>query len=165
MTILSISGTPCTGKSSAAALVGKMLGWEVLDLNKLAEKKGLYSGFDKERNTKIVDVEKVESEVVKLAKSNLILESHYAHDLPNDFTIILRCNPGELRKRMKKRGWPSKKIEENVQAEIMEICLSEALEHGREVLEIDTTGLDTGEVARKVVEAMLERGLVPSLSD
>jgi adenylate kinase len=140
--IISISGTPKTGKTSVAEALAKKLGWRLVSLNQLAQEKRLYLGYDKARRSRIVDLKKLSAEVRRLSKSqkNLILESHYSHDMPCDVVVILRTNPKELRKRMSRKGWPRRKIEENVEAEIMEVVKSEALESAKRVLEMDTTG-------------------------
>ena len=145
---IAITGTPGTGKSAVAVALGRLLGWDVLDLNRLADKQQLYSGNDRERGVPIVDIDKVTRAADKLS-GDLIVESHYAHDLPCDQIVVLRCNPGMLKKRLKEKGWPQKKIDENVQAEIMEVCLDEAREHGP-VLEIDTTHTTPEEAAAQV---------------
>lgn len=147
---ISISGTPGTGKSSVSKVLSKRLGFNLVDLNSLAEEKGLYCGLDRSRETKIVDVEKIEKEVDKI-KGNVILDGHYSQDIPNDLTVVLRCNPRELRKRMNEKGWGERKIEENIQAEIMEICLDEARILKRKVIEIDTTGSSPGTAAKKII--------------
>jgi len=154
--IVSISGTPGTGKTGTAKALAESMGWGLIELNKIAGKRRLYLGYDKERDCKIVDIERVKKEVEKLRSSgkNLILESHYAHDMPCDVAVILRAKPAEIRKRLADRGWKSRKIEENVQAEIMEVCKSDAAEQGKRVLEIDTNGktpvLVAGEIKKRL---------------
>jgi adenylate kinase len=41
---------------------------------------------------------------------------------------VLRCDPRILEKRLRNRGWNEKKIQENVLAEVLDICLSEAID-------------------------------------
>jgi len=147
---IAITGTPGTGKTAVAKGLAKKLGWELLELNELAEKTRCFCGYDRKRETRIVDVEKLKKEVQKIAKKNLILESHYAHEIPNDMTIILRCDIEELRKRMLKKGFPPQKIEENLQAEIFGVCKGEALDLRRNILEIDTTGKASREVVKEI---------------
>jgi adenylate kinase len=154
--IIAVSGTPCTGKTSIASLLGKRLGYRVVHLNGLAEEKGLYCGYDRKRRCKIVDTGKMGREVKKISEKckNIIIESHYSHSLPSDLVIILRCSPRELRKRMGDKGWDREKIEENVEAEIMEVCKAEALEMGKKVVEVDTTGKAVGEVVGEIVKKL-----------
>lgn len=154
--ILSISGTPKTGKTAVAKALAKRLGWRLVSLNQLAEEKGLYLGYDRSRKSRIVDLKRLAQEVVGISKKekNLILESHYSHDMPCDVVVILRTNPGELRRRMRKAGWSRKKLEENVEAEIMEVVKGEALESAKRVLEIDTTGRKPEWVAGQIVRKL-----------
>lgn len=154
--IISISGTPKTGKTSVARALAKKLGWRLVSLNQLAKEKKLYSGYDKSRKSKIVNIQKLRTEVRRLCKSgkNLILESHYSHDMPCDVVVILRTNPRELRKRMQEKGWSKEKIEENIEAEIMEIVKTEAMEKAKKVLEIDTTGRKPEWVAAQIVKEL-----------
>jgi len=154
--IISISGTPKTGKSTVAKALARKLEWKLISLNELAEQKELYLGYDKSRKARIVDIRRLRQEVAKISKShkNLILEAHYSHDMPCDVVVILRTNPKELRRRMRKKGWPKRKIEENIEAEIMEIVKSEALESAKRVLEIDTTGKKPEWVAEQIVRKL-----------
>jgi adenylate kinase len=150
--IVAITGTPASGKTSAAERVSSMLGWRLVKLNELAEERNLYCGIDEKRNCKIVDIEKIKHELSGIDDENLIIESHYAHEIPSDVVFVLRVNPGELRKRGKMKGWKKEKTEENVEAEIMGICLQEAMETGRRVVEIDTTGKEPESVAADIVK-------------
>jgi len=154
--IIAISGTPGTGKTEVAKVLAKQLGWKMIELNGLADEKGLHSGYDKSRKCKIVDVGGIKKEVARISRSgkNIIIESHYAHDVKNDFTVILRANPGQLRERLVSRGWTLRKIEENIQSEIMEVCKSEAMNQGRNVVEIDTTGKTPVQVSEEIRKAI-----------
>ncbi|MFH1364063.1 MAG: adenylate kinase family protein [Candidatus Aenigmatarchaeota archaeon] len=150
--IIAISGSVGTGKTVVAELLGKKLKWKVIDLNSFAKEKGLVSGYDKKRGCDIVDVERIDEEIQK--EGDVIIESHYAHDIKSDVVVILRTNPGELRNRLKERKWKDEKIEENVLSEIMEVCLSEALETGSKVLVIDTTKKTTKQVVDEIIKQL-----------
>lgn len=145
---IALTGTPGTGKTEVAKLLSKKTGWPIIELNKLAEEKGLFCGYDRKRRTKIVDIEKIKPEVAGL--KDVILESHYAHEVQNDLTVVLRCEIEQLKRRLLKKGWPKNKIQENIQAEIFGICKEEAVDLKRKILEIDTTGKSPEEVAVKI---------------
>lgn len=156
MTVICITGTPQTGKSMTAKALAKKLGWKLINLNELAKKKNLYCGYDRKRKVRVVDIGKIEKEIKKIMEKegNLILESHYSHEFPCDLVVVLRTNPAELRKRMEKLGWSREKIEENIEAEIMEVCKTEALELGRRVIEIDTSKKKLGETVKEIEKAV-----------
>jgi adenylate kinase len=154
--ILLISGTPATGKTTISRVLGEKLGWMVISLNDFAMENNLYCGYDEKRKAKVVDIDRVKEEVGKIIEKeeNMIIESHYAHELPGETTVILRTNADEIRKRGKEKGWWHEKIEENVIAEIMEICKTEALEIGKKVLEVDTTGKNPDKVASEIIKKL-----------
>ena len=154
--LIALSGTPGTGKTAVAKVLAKKLTWRLIELNKLAEKNSFFCGYDKERKTKIADVGKIKKRVTEIAKKekNLIIESHYAHEIPSDVTIILRCDMSELKKRMEKKGWRKEKIKENLQAEIFQVCGEEARQLKRKVVEVDTTGKSPTQVAEEIVQLL-----------
>jgi len=67
-----------------------------------------------------------------------------------DVAIVLRCSPKVLESRLKRKGWPEKKVRENVEAEAVDVILIEALENVPDVCEIDTTEMTDGQVARAI---------------
>ncbi len=158
--LIAITGTPGTGKSEVTDQLGKLLNAVVIHLNQLAKEKKLYCGYDRKRKCDIVDIGKLQKEVEKITekrkeekkKPHLIIESHFAHDIPADLIVVLRCEIKELHKRLEKRGWEKAKIDENVEAEIMEVCLEEARGTGKPVVEIDTAGKTAGAAAKEVEE-------------
>ena len=151
--ILCISGTPGTGKTAASEALAGKLGWKLVHLHDLAREKGCISGFDRKRKCDIVDTKKLSKAVSKL-RGNFILESHYSHEVPCDRLVILRTDPGILRARLRKKGWPEKKVEENALAEIMEVCCEEARELGKDFREVDTTGKGPEKVAGEILKVL-----------
>lgn len=154
--ILLVSGTPATGKTTVAQILGEKLGWKVISLNDFARERNLYCGYDEKRRAKVVDIDRIKEEVSKIIEKeeNLILESHYAHEMPGDTVVILRANAEEIRKRANEKQWWFKKTEENVISEIMEVIKTEALEMGKKVVEIDTTGKKPEQVAKEIIKKM-----------
>jgi len=154
--IIAISGTPATGKTEIAERLAEEIGFEYVSLNQIAEEKDLYAGYDDERKCKIVDVEAISKEIEKIKGEDLIIESHYTHDVYSDILIILTCELKELKKRMEKREWNDKKIQENMDSEIMEVIKSEALESGKKIYEIENSE-DIDATVQTIVEIINQR--------
>ena len=93
-------------------------------------------------------------------KGRVILEGHYASAVvPNhlaELIIVLRCDPNELMKRLRRRRIPKKKMYENVAAEVLDVCLVNALESfdRKKVCEIDTTQRTLKSVLREAKEVV-----------
>ena len=154
--IVALTGTPGTGKTSAANFLQKR-GIETVDLNKVVEERDFLVGIDKKRKSKIVDIDKLDGYIKE--KYNTIdvvfLVGHISHLLKNvDKVIVLRCHPDKLKKRLSTKGWTTRKIKENIEAEILDIILCEALEAytGKNVFEIDTTKLSIDKVVSNILE-------------
>jgi len=124
-----------------------------VDLNALILREQLWKGTDARRGSKNVDLARLRR-AVAAERGPVVFEGHLAHELPVDLAIVLRCAPSELSRRLKARGWPAKKIQENVEAEAVDVILIEALEDCPEVCEIDTTHLTVPEAAAAIEEAL-----------
>ncbi len=143
--VVAITGTPGTGKTTVANVLRRR-GYRILSVNELAERLDCIIG--EEEGCKVVDVEKLAERVRSiLPKGLVLLEGHLSHHLNPDKVIVLRCNPVELKRRLEGKGWPEEKVLENVEAEIVDSILIEAIESCDEVYEIDTTEMLPEEVA------------------
>ncbi len=150
---IAITGTPGTGKTSVAKELAEILSYAYVDLNKLVEERGLVTGFDWERNSKIVDTEKMKGLVLP---DNCVVDGHLSHFLNVDVVVVLRTNPEVLKERLKKKGWNEKKVQENVEAEILGVCAYEAYESGKKVLEVDTS-FKTPEKVALEIKTLIEK--------
>ena len=106
--------------------------------------KEISTGYDKSKKCYDIDIKKLEKFVKsKLKEGNLILDSHISHLLPKSMvklSIILICsNLKKLEKRLQERKYSKKKIRENLDAEIFQICLMESKERGHKVVVFDTS--------------------------
>ena len=95
-------------------------------------------------------------------RGRLVVDGHVPEAVPPEETevaIVLRLDPRELRFRLEARGYPPEKIRGNVESEILDVCLVEAINHLGEgkVFEIDTTGKTVEEVVREAERVVLER--------
>ena len=143
---IAVTGTPGVGKTSACSKIKRIQVYHVSDL---VEMFGIANGYDHKRKTKEVDVKKLAKKIEKL-EGDMIFEGHFSHMLDPDVAIVLRCSPAVLEKRLKKKGWPEKKIRENVEAEAVDVVLIEALENVPDVCEIDTTEMTDSQVAKAI---------------
>ncbi len=131
-----ITGTPGTGKTTISKILAEKLNITYMNINEFAEKKGLIH-IDK-NNNKEIDPKKLCPELKKI-KQKVIIDSHIAQNCKNDIVFVLRTNPEELEKRLKKRKWNNNKIKTNIKAEILDSCLIDAIETNENVYEIDTS--------------------------
>jgi adenylate kinase len=136
--MIGITGTPGTGKS----LIGDELarrGHTVVHLTDTI--RPYITGDDEQRDTEIFDDERWAAEFVKV---DGFVEGHFAHLLPCDRIVVLRCRPDELKKRLGQRKYPAAKILENADAEALDDCLIETVElhDAANIFELDTTGRD-----------------------
>jgi len=153
---IALTGTPGTGKTSVSKILIKN-GIKVIDLNDLATSKNFVSGQDSKRKSTIIDTVKLNHYINRnfTANDTIIFESHLSHLLKcMDKIIILRCHPVELQKRLKTKGWNKEKIQENVEAEILDIILSESVKvHDKKKLfEIDTSERSPKELTVSIIE-------------
>lgn len=147
MACYALTGTPGTGKTSVSVEL-RAKGFEVLDLSEYIAENGLLGTLDAERETREVDVAELRKSLQKAKKADgIVMEGHLSHYLGCDVVIVLRCHPDTLAQRLESRGYGKKKITENVRAEVLDVILSEAMDSGARVYEIDTTTSDAITVA------------------
>ncbi len=135
--IILITGTPGTGKTTVSELLAKRTGADIVRISDFATD-DVTEGM--EGKTRIVDIEKLESKIKGHIPSNAVIDGHLSHRMHfGNFVIVLRTNPKVLEKRLEKKGFDRKKIQENLEAEALDVCLIESLERHKNVFEIDTT--------------------------
>ncbi|MFH1404205.1 MAG: AAA family ATPase [Candidatus Altiarchaeota archaeon] len=153
---LSVSGTPCTGKTTNSRKLSSLLKAVYLDLNDYA-KSSIGVDYDKDHETFDVDVDELgvlfEKEYGS-GKEPLVVDGLLSHFMPVSHVLVLRADPRLLSARMSERGYGRGKILENLEAEYAGVILYDALSLHNNVLELDaTTGVDYD-----VVSSWLESG-------
>ena len=155
-----IAGVPGVGKSTVAGAVAERLGYSVIGVSELAAGEGALLGRDVERETDIVDLPKLKekiAEAISATEGPIIVEGHYAYDVvPSDLVshaLVLRRAPWVLKEELRERGYSDEKIRENVEAELLDVPLVEAIEAlGPDlVCEADTTGRTPEETVDEVL--------------
>ncbi len=165
--LIIICGTPGTGKTEVANLL-KRHGFKVIHLSNLVIREKLYLKYDEERDSYIIDEKKLIDKLIEIEKETsepLIVEGIGAEIIPNKFVdicFVLICEPKELEKRLKSKGYPYTKIQENLEAERLSLIWGEALDnYGRsKVVVIDTTDLTIDEVVEHIMKEIKKRGLL-----
>lgn len=150
--IISISGTPGTGKTIIAEKLTNLLDANLIQINEVI--KEMPCKTDKKRNTKIVDIkilQKAVNKQIKKEKTNII-DGHLSHFLKSDFIIVLRTDPKILEKRLKNKNWRKEKILENVQSEILDEITIETTEKHKinKIIEIDTSRRMPKDIAKVI---------------
>jgi adenylate kinase len=155
--VILVTGTPGVGKTTISHKLASKLDALHIGITELVKKKKLITSVDEDRRTLIADTEKVSKQLQEtLAKTEgtIIIEGHYAVDVvPKkdvNTVFVLRRDPRELKGALEKRGYEEKKLWENLAAEILDVCLWDALSAcgSDKVCEID--------VSDKTVEAVVE---------
>jgi adenylate kinase len=154
---IALTGTPGTGKTTIGKTLRDDYGLKVVDLNEVIHTYRYCGEWDEDRDCSVVDLDALKAH--KFSDGD-ILEGHFSHYLQVDRVIVLRTDPAVLRVRLREKGYSDRKIKENVEAEILDVILVEALAlHGnRSVYEVDSSG-PLSRSARLVWEIVQERGL------
>nr|GAT47865.1 POS9-activating factor FAP7 [Mycena chlorophos] len=130
--VIVITGTPGTGKSTHAQLLvdESPVPLQHINVGDWVKEKGFYTEYDEEWQSYTVDEDKLLDELEPIvSKGGVILDWHTCDAYPErwpDLVVVLRCDHTQLWERLEKRSYPLKKIQENNEAEIMQVVLEEA---------------------------------------
>jgi adenylate kinase len=156
-----VLGTPGVGKSRLAHSLGRRLGLKVIDLGRLVKEEKLYKRFDARTKSYEIDEKRVRDYLQhNTAKRGLVIATHSVGKIiaPKSvrLAIVLRLDPVSLYRRLRARGWTGQKAWENVESEIVDVCLEEAVRlfGTKKIVEIDTTKLTPSKVLSKALEAV-----------
>jgi len=162
--VILVTGTPCVGKTSVACLLAAKLSALYVNLTELALKENLVLGKDEKRGSIIVDERGMKRAVGKLiedcSEKSIVVDGHYAASVVPKRLVthvfVLRRDPVELRSFMEKAGFLGNKLWENLAAEILDVCLVDALKaYGSErVCEIDVSKRSVENVVAEILEVL-----------
>ncbi len=158
MAVIIVTGTPSTGKTALAKELAKKLRYEYIDANDIIKTEKLIESYDKKRKTNVVDEKKLSKALVKLInakkEANLVIDSHMSQCIPAkyvDLCVVAKCELKTLKKRLEKKGYSKEKIRENLDAEIFDVCLNEALEAGHKLLIVETSLKRPEELVKSII--------------
>lgn len=161
-TVIFISGTPCTGKTTVATGLNDYLSQSGFDsklikINDFAIENDLVLGEDPDKFYKVIDIdglnESLNEEINQSRNGILIVEGHLSHLCEGaDKMIVLRLNPSILKGRLEERNYTESKIQENLEAEALAVCSAEAYEiYGEKTNEIDASNLSIEEIRDLII--------------
>lgn len=157
--LTAITGTPGTGKTELGKYLSES-GREVIFLNEFIEENGLLGKYDESADSYDVDTDELDSALEEHRKSDTMyyVEGHLSHFVKTSRIIVMRCHPDILHERLKKRNYSEEKIRENVQAEILDVILCEAVSSGVPIYELDSTSQSVDELVESVIRIENNQG-------
>ena len=131
-----ICGTPGTGKTSTCErITQENPTFKHFDISALvkANKEQLSLGFDEETQSHILNEDAIVDKLEEhLARGGCIVDTHSMIDyFPQrwfQLVIVLRTDNTILFDRLKRRGYSDEKVRENVDCEIVQVVLDEAMD-------------------------------------
>ncbi|WP_297551077.1 adenylate kinase family protein [Thermococcus sp.] len=154
--IIAVTGTPGVGKTTVSKLLARKLGYEYVSLRDYAMERGIGEMKGDELE---VEVDELAYNFERdFAGKNVIADGHLSHFLKADLVVVLRAHPKLVGERLKARGYSKEKIGENVEAELVDVILVEALEENENVIEVDTTGKTPEEVVDEILR-LIQKGV------
>lgn len=141
-----ITGTPGTGKSTLSAEVSTTLGLRHIDLGDFAKERHLLAGHDDNLDCDYLHEDAVLDALEPImADGGVVLDHHSSDWFPErwiQMAVVLRATTEALYDRLQERRYAPRKLEQNMQAEIMQVCRDEAEESypNARFIELDSSG-------------------------
>jgi adenylate kinase len=136
------------GKTIVSERLATKLNAQHVDLAEIVKREKLTVGYDRKRRTWIADTDRLAKrlqQTIKQEKSDVVVDGHYASTVVPKAEVtrvfVLRRHPQQLREQMERRGFKGKKLWENLAAEVLDVCLYDAIINVgiEKICEIDTT--------------------------
>lgn len=160
-----ITGTPGCGKTTLSKRLVKSLSdshFKHFNISEVAKERDCIESYDKERDSGVVDEDKLLDGLENdLREGGAIVDWHCCDIFPKrliDLVVVLRTSNSLLFDRLSERKYSEKKIEENLDCEIMEVILNDAnLAYNKEiVISLDSNNEEDMKDNQGRIEAWVE---------
>lgn len=170
-----ITGTPGVGKTSHCERLAQNSGLEHMSINRIVKERNCHDGWDEDYKSWIVNEDDVHSTSAiflswskeantishklldsietELKTGGYIIDWHACDLFPKswiDLVVVLRTESVQLYDRLKARSYPEKKLQENMDSEIMEVLLEEARSSYDEEIVVDLQSNEAGDIDANV---------------
>lgn len=154
MVRVAISGTPGSGKTTMCLLLQDM-GKQVRSVSSLAKMYDCMAGYDDIDEAEVIDMDLLSTMALP---DEIFIDGHLSHMLPVDEIWVLRADPRDVRSRLNQRGYAESKIQENWEAECLDLILQESMGQGVRVVQRDGSRRRPSEL----LNSFLDAGPAPS---
>jgi adenylate kinase len=164
-----VTGTPGTGKTTFSKKLAREIGADYVPLTQFISDRGLYTKFDLERKSRVVNLARVKTSLNRLLSKTthgILVDTHIPAEIVTKNSVklvfVLRCDPRILEKRLRRKKWKPSKVRENVLAEILDACLIDSVKwYGwRRVVQLDTSETSAGKcvaAAKRILRHKVRR--------
>eukprot|EP00505_MAST-04D_sp_SCG-Rhode-Island_P001782 Stramenopile-MAST_4_protein_1782 len=165
-----VTGTPGTGKTSTASLIAELTGLNHINCSALVKSKQLSTEKNDEYDCLMLDEDALCDEIEDtMDVGGNIVDFHSIDFFPErwfDLVLVLRTDNTILYDRLQKRAYNQKKLQENVECEIMQVVLEEARNSYNEdiIHEVQSDNIDQMESNVERVQEWL-KAWVPASSN
>lgn len=136
---------------------------KIINVSDLVVSESLFSEYDDDLNSAIIDEKKLRRRLKDLVDAltsfteTIVIECHAVGCIPRklvDQVIVLQANTDVLYDRLCERNYPKRKIDENMDCEIMQVVLEEAVDRFENV-PVKTFTNNTAEDANTILEYIM----------
>ena len=161
--VIMVTGTPGVGKTTISQALAFQLNGKHINISTLVQQEQIIKGQDRERDTLIVDSVRLSHRLQQIISNQtkpIIIDTHYTNQsfekLDISLVVVIRLDPDELTTRLHARKYHESKIFENVAAEILDVCLLDAVQHFKkhQVTEINATNQSVEEIIDTIIKTL-----------
>lgn len=140
--IICVTGTPGCGKTTYAKKIARLHHLTYVPLHDILRREKLYASYDKAMKSYVYDERAIEKfltgllRAARTLKEGVVVDGHLSHYVSPTYVdqcVVVKCPLKTLRRRLHKRKYSAQKIRENLDAEILDVCLVEARERGHHI--------------------------------